>query len=72
MNAKKYFDKNKKIYGISEFFAFGNYHGYKIEFDNYDDAISWLGRQENDFRTRFLVSKTAFNKCEYEIKELLN
>lgn len=65
MKPKTYFDKYKVIYGISRKFAFNRWDGYVVVFSDWDEAQQWLHKEEYDFRTRELVSKTkaiAFDK----------
>lgn len=58
MKAKTYFEKNGFVYGASEKFEFGEWHGYAKKFDNLEEAEKWLNTEEYDFRTRSLCSKT--------------
>lgn len=61
MRPEKYFEKNGEIYGISEKYNFG-WVGYAKRFTDYEEALKWLETEENDFRTRELVSKTQAKK----------
>lgn len=61
-NARKYFEKNGKIYGTSTKFEFGKWHGYAVEFNSWEEAENWLYTEEYDFRERELVSKTEAKK----------
>lgn len=61
MNAKKYFDKNGKIYGVSYKYMFG-WKCYTTTFTDFAEAEKWLDTEEYDFRTRILCSKTKRNE----------
>lgn len=58
MSPKKYFEKTGKIFGVSSKFEFGWHHSVHI-FDNWDEAIHWLHKEQYDFRERELMSKVA-------------
>lgn len=70
MNTKKYFNKNSKIYGISQKFDFGQWIGYKIVFSDYNKALNWLNAESCNFMQRELVSKTVFNRCKYDLRNI--
>lgn len=55
--AVTYYRKYGKIYGISYKYEFGEWKGYGMEFDNFEEARKWLHTEEGDFRIRELVSK---------------
>lgn len=66
VNARKYFEKNGKIYGDSYKYEFGVWSHIVTEFDSYDDAEKWLYSEEFDFRTRELITKTEARKLGYD------
>lgn len=65
MDVRKYFDKNKMIYGISEKFAYNQWIGYKVVFNDYDKALTWLQNEGHNFMNRQLCTKTQYNRCKY-------
>lgn len=66
VNARKYFEKNGKIYGDSYKYEFGVWSHIVTEFDSYDDAKKWLYSEEFDFRARELITKTEARKLGYD------
>ena len=64
-NAKNYFEKNGFIYGDSYKYDFGTWHHRITKFTSFEDALKWLETEENDFRTREFISKTAVKKLGY-------
>ena len=69
MKVETYFKKNGFVYGVSEKFEFGKWHGYARKFDSLEDANKWLETEEYDFRVRSLTSKTYVKKNKYEVIE---
>ena len=60
MNPEKYIEKNGFIYGVSYKFEFVKFDLNRIQtFTNLEEAEKWLHREEYDFRTRELMSKSA-------------
>lgn len=49
----------KKIYGVSSKYSFGSWNHDVYVFNNEETAKKWLDTEENDFRERELMSKTA-------------
>lgn len=65
-NARNYFEKTKKIYGLSTKYEFGKWHSWVRVFDNFAEAEKWLCEEESDFRERELVSLTTAKKWGYK------
>ena len=66
MNYKNYFKKNGFVYGVSVKFSFDAWRGYAVKFTDLERAEKWLDREEYDFRTRMLVSKSALK--DYDVR----
>lgn len=49
---------NKKIYGVSSKFSFGEWKHNVYIFKSNEDALKWLYTEEYDFREREIMSKT--------------
>lgn len=51
--------KGEKLYGVSSKFEFGEWH-HRVElFTDLTKAYVWLGTEENDFRERELMTRSA-------------
>lgn len=66
MKAETYFEKNGFIYGDSYKYEFGRWSHLVCKFTNLKEAYEWLHKEQYDFRTRELISKTeAIRRSKY-------
>lgn len=56
--ARKYFEKNGKIYGDSYIYEFGRWSHRVREFDSFEEAEKWLETEEDDFASREFITKS--------------
>ena len=49
----------RKIYGVSSKFSFGEWDHVVYAFGSKEDAEKWLDAEEYDFREREIMTKTA-------------
>lgn len=66
INARKYFEKNGKIYGDSYKYEFGRWSHHVREFDSYEEAEQWLETEEYDFASREFITKSEARKLGYK------
>lgn len=69
MNYKNYYKKNGYIYGVSVKPIFGVLQGYAVKFTDLERAEKWLDKEEYDFRTKMLVSKSALKDFDVKFKD---